>query len=128
MDFNGTYVITSPEKTVPGPTYISHAQFSKYLALWFRASLGLSAKEFSTVYGSQSSRSGAASAASNGGVPMELWGQHEDWKSVKSQKNYMKRGPEAIFSVSRAAMTQRTGSYFWGVNSSGCGASRGHPV
>jgi len=31
--FNGRYVITSPEKTVPGPTFISYAQFSKYLAL-----------------------------------------------------------------------------------------------
>ena len=36
---------------------------------------------------------------------MELWGQHGDCKFVKSQKNYMKRDPEAIFSVSRAAMT-----------------------
>ena len=36
---------------------------------------------------------------------MELWGQHGAWKSVKSQSNYMKRDPEAILSVSRAAMT-----------------------
>jgi len=59
--FNGRYVITSPEKTVLGPTFISYAQFSKYLALWFGASLGLSPKDFSTIYGSQSSRSGAGS-------------------------------------------------------------------
>ena len=103
--FNGRYVITSPDKTIPGSTFISYAQFSKYLALWFGASLGLSPKEFSTNYGSRSGRSGAASVASNDGVPMELWGQHGDWKSVKSPKNYMKRDQEAILSVSRVVMT-----------------------
>ena len=72
MGFNGRYIITSPEKTVPGPTFISYAQFSKYLALWFGASLGLSPKEFSSIYGSQSGRSGAASATTNVGVSMEL--------------------------------------------------------
>ena len=110
--FNGRFVLTSPEKTAPGPSFISYAQFSKYLALWFGASLGLSPKEFSTVYGSQSGRSGAASAAANVGVSMELWGQHGDWKSVKSQKNYMKRDPEAILSVSRAAMTPVSAAHF----------------
>jgi hypothetical protein len=103
--FNGRGVITSPERTAPGPSFISYAQFSKYLALWFGDSLGLSPKQFSSIYGSQSGRSGAASAASNAGVAMELWGQHGAWKSVKSQANYMKRDPEAILSVSRAAMT-----------------------
>ena len=110
--FNGRCVIKSPESTIPGATFISYAQFSKYLALWFGATLGLSPKEFSTVYGSQSGRSGAASAAANAGVPMELWGQHGDWKSVKSQKNYMKRDPEAILSVSRAAMTPVPAAFF----------------
>ena len=110
--FNGRFVITSPENTVPGPSFISYAQFSKYLALWFGASLGLTPKEFSTVYGSQSGRSGAASAASNAGVSMELWGQHGAWKSVKSQANYMKRDPEAILSVSRAAMTPVPAVFF----------------
>jgi len=52
--FNGRFVIKSPEKTVPGPTFISYAQFSKYVAQWFGASLGLSPKGFSTVYGSHS--------------------------------------------------------------------------
>ena len=50
--FNGTCVITSPERTVPGPNFISYAQFSKYLALWLGATLGLSPKEFCAVYGS----------------------------------------------------------------------------
>jgi hypothetical protein len=39
--FDGRCVITSPERTVPVPNFISYAQFSKYLALWFSASLGL---------------------------------------------------------------------------------------
>ncbi len=76
--FNGRFVLTRPEKTAPGPSFISYAQFSKYLALWFGASLGLTPKEFPIVYGSQSGRSGAASAVANDGVPMELWGQHGD--------------------------------------------------
>ena len=71
-DLNGRFVIKSLEKTVPGPNFISYAQFSKYLAIWFGASLGLSPNEFSIVYGSQSGRSGGASAASNAGVSMEL--------------------------------------------------------
>ena len=74
--FNGRCVITIPERTVPGPNFISYAQFSKYLALWFGASLELFPKEFATVYGSQSGRKGVASAISNVGVSMELWGQH----------------------------------------------------
>ena len=110
--FNRRCVVTSPERTVPGPNFISYAQFSKYLVLWFGASLGISPKQFSTIYGSQSGRSGAASATSNAGVAMELWGQHGAWKSVKSQANYMKRDPEAILSVSRAAMTPAPATAF----------------
>jgi len=102
--FNGRSVITSPEKMVPGPIFISYTKFSNCRALWFGASLGLSPKEFSTFYGSHCVCSGVASATSNARVSMELWGQHGDWKSVKSQKNYMKRYPEAILSVSTAAI------------------------
>ncbi len=83
-------------------------------SIW-RYGLGLpwvSPKEFSSVYGSQSGRSGAASAAANAGVPMELWGQHGDWKSVASQKAYMKRDPASILSVSRATMTSLKGDPF----------------
>jgi hypothetical protein len=103
--FNGRHVITSPERTSPGTTFISYAQFSKYLALWFGESLGLTAKEFLAIYGSQSGRSGAASATSNAGVQWELWGQHGDWKSEDAQRAYMKRDSASVLSVSRAAMT-----------------------
>ena len=126
--FDGRYVITSPEKTVPGPTFISYAQFSKYLALWFGASLGLSPKEFSTICGSQSGRSGVASATSNARVSMELWGQHGDWKSVKSQKNYLhEAGPGGDPLRLPGFYDTSPGIYFWGANSCGSGASHGLP-
>ncbi len=32
-EFNGRLVITSPERMAPGPSFITYAQFSKYLAL-----------------------------------------------------------------------------------------------
>ena len=35
---------------------------------------------------------------------MELWGQHGDWASFKSQKRYMKRDIKYLFSVSLAVM------------------------
>ncbi len=76
--FNGRLVITSLERTAPGPSFITYAQFSKYLALWFGASSGLSPKEFSAAYGSQSGRSGSVFATANAGVPMKLWGHHGD--------------------------------------------------
>jgi len=41
---------------------------------------------------------------SNGGVPAELWGQHEDWKTLDAQKRYMKSDKTRWLSMSRAAM------------------------
>jgi hypothetical protein len=35
---------------------------------------------------------------------VELWGQHGDWASFKSQKRYMKRDIESLLSVSKAVM------------------------
>ena len=58
----------------------------RYLSLWFEGILGLTREEFKGQYGSQSSRIGSASAASNVGIPVELWGQHGDWAYFKSQK------------------------------------------
>jgi hypothetical protein len=37
---------------------------------------------------------------------VELWGQHGDWASFKSEKRYMKRDViESLLSVSKAAMS-----------------------
>ncbi len=68
--------------------------------------MGLSPTEFLSRYGSHSGRSGGASAASNAGIPLELWGQHGDWKSAAAQRCYMQKDVVSILSVSRAAMGQ----------------------
>ncbi len=59
---------------------------------------------FRKLFATQSGRSGGASAASNAGVPSELWGQHGDWKSFESQRRYKKSDPARLLSVLRAAM------------------------
>ncbi len=59
---------------------------------------------------SQSGRSGGASAASNAGIPLELWRQHGDWATYKSQNRYMKKDIKAILSVSLAAMEMTSSS------------------
>jgi len=58
-----------------------------------------------------SGRIGCAFAASNKGIPAELWGQHGDWSSFKSQKRCMKRdNKKALLSVFLAAMGQPSAS------------------
>jgi hypothetical protein len=104
--FNGRLVKKSPERTSPGHDYIAYGQFSTLLALWLGGVMGLSPEEFLEKYGSQSDRNGEASAASNAGISLELWGQHGVWKSAAAQSCYMKRGSESILSVSRASMRQ----------------------
>jgi hypothetical protein len=69
--------------------------------------MGISPTEFLSRYGSQSGRSGGASATSNAGIPLELWGQHGDWKSAAAQRCYMQKDAMSILSVSRAAMGQQ---------------------
>ena len=61
------------------------------LSLLFGGIVGLTPEEFKNQYGSHSGRLGSASAASNATIPVELWGQHGDWASFKSQKIYMKK-------------------------------------
>jgi len=59
----------------------------RYLSIWFGGILGLTVEEFKGQYSSQSGRIGSASAAVNAGIPVELWGQHDDWALFKSQKD-----------------------------------------
>ena len=105
--FDGKLVAKSPGRTLPGKDFISYSQFARFLSLWFGGVLGCSAAEFKAQFGTQSGRSGGASAASNAGVPLELWGQHGDWKSMSAQRCYMARDTAALLSVSRAAMGQQ---------------------
>ena len=106
--FNGRLVARSPGKTLPGKEFISYDQFSRFLSLWFGGVLGCSAAEFKLRFGTQSGRSGGASAASNAGIPLELWGQHGDWASMAAQRCYMEKDMAALLSVSRAAMGQHS--------------------
>ena len=76
--FNGRLVKKSPERTSPGNECITYAQLSTCLSLWFGGLMGIPPTEFLSRYGSQSGRNGGASAASNAGIPLELWGQHGD--------------------------------------------------
>ncbi len=68
--------------------------------------MGIPPTEFLSRYGSQSGRSGGALAASNAGIPLELWGWHGDWKSAAAQRCYMQKDVGSILSVSPAAMGQ----------------------
>ncbi len=74
------------------------------MLLWFGEVLGISTQEFKAQYGSQSGRTGGASAASNADIDLELWGQHGGWASFNSQKRYMKKYVKALLSVSMAVM------------------------
>ena len=42
---------------------------------------------------------------------MEIWGQHGDWASIKSQKYYMKRDVTCFLYVSLAANEPKLPSY-----------------
>ncbi len=74
------------------------------MSLWFGEVLGISTQAFQAQYGSHLGRIGGASAASNAGIALELWGQQGDWASFESQKRYMKKDTKALLSVSLAAM------------------------
>jgi hypothetical protein len=58
--------------------------------------MGISVKAFRKHFATQSGRSGGASAASNACIPVELWGQHGDWKTMNAQKRYVKSDKDTI--------------------------------
>jgi len=74
--FNGRLVKKRPERIFSGNECITYTHFSTFLALWFGGVMMISPMKFHSLYGSQSGRSGAALAASNAGIPLEIWGQH----------------------------------------------------
>jgi hypothetical protein len=102
--FNGRLVAKNPGKTAPGPDKITYDQMLRFMGLWFSGVMGIPLALFKKQWATQSGRSGSASAASNAGVPAEIWGQHGDWHSLDAQKVYMKTDKELLLSVSRAAM------------------------
>ena len=72
--------------------------------MWFSGVLKISTRDFRKQFGTQSGRSGGASAASNVGVGVELWGQHGAWASWESKKCYMSRDRASVLSVTRAIL------------------------
>jgi hypothetical protein len=84
--FNGRLVAKNPNRTTPMEIVIKYAKYMRYFSLWFGCILGLTPEEFKGEYGSQLGPIGFASAASNAGIPVELWGQHGDWASFKAKK------------------------------------------
>ena len=102
--FNGKLVATSPSTTAPGPKKITYDQFFRFPSLWFSGVMCVSVAAFRKQFATQFGRSGCAFAASNAGVPAELWGQHGDLSTWEAQKRYMKSDTARLLSVSRAAM------------------------
>ncbi len=88
------------QKTVPYDVQIKYDQYVRYLSLWFIEVLGTLTREFKSQYGSQSGRSGGASAPYNVDIDLELWGKHGDWATFQSQKRYMKKDVKALLYVS----------------------------
>ena len=76
--FNERLVAKSPRTTAPRSKKITYDQFLRFVSLWFSGVMGVSVAVFRKQFATQSGRSGGASAASNGGVSTELWGQHGD--------------------------------------------------
>ena len=72
--------------------------------------MGLSIEECKSQYGSQSGRVGSYSTASNTGLLVELWGQHGDWASFKSQKRNTKRDIKSLLSLSLVDMGKHSSS------------------
>eukprot|EP00873_Tetraselmis_striata_P037156 jgi/Tetstr1/457420/TSEL_004206.t1 len=82
----------------------------RYLARWLSPLLtpAITEAAFLTRFGTQSSRSGGASAAANADIPFATWGQHGGWKSTSAQLRYYRyMGPdeEHVLFVSRAILT-----------------------
>ncbi len=107
--FNGRLVAKSPRTTPPGPKKITYDKFLCFMSLWFSRVMGLSVAAFWKQFITQSGRSGGAYAASNGGVPVEIWEQHGECKTLDAEKRYMKSVNTHLLSVSRAVVRLLTG-------------------
>eukprot|EP00873_Tetraselmis_striata_P039033 jgi/Tetstr1/459297/TSEL_004695.t1 len=92
---------------VPSSSPIEYPTFRRYLARWLSPLLtpAITEAAFLTRFGTQSSRSGGASAAANADIPFATWGQHGGWKSTSAQLRYMGLDEEHVLSVSRAILT-----------------------
>eukprot|EP00873_Tetraselmis_striata_P029294 jgi/Tetstr1/449558/TSEL_036645.t1 len=92
---------------VPSSSPIEYPTFRRYLAGWLGPLLthAMTESAFLTRFGTQSSRSGGASAAANADIPFATWDQHGGWKSTSAQLRYMGLDEEHVLSVSRAILS-----------------------
>eukprot|EP00873_Tetraselmis_striata_P006742 jgi/Tetstr1/427006/TSEL_017211.t1 len=106
--FSGTVLRHKGELgIIPSSSPIEYPTFRRYLARWLSPLLtpAMTEAAFLTRFGTQSSRSGGASAAANADIPFATWGQHGGWKSTSAQLRYMGLDEEHVLSVSRAILT-----------------------
>ena len=109
LEFNGRLVAKSSRTIAPWPKRIAYDQYLRFLSIWFNGFIGISVGVFRKQFSTQSVRSGFAPAASNTGVPAELWRQHGDRKSLTAQARNVKCDTAQLFSLSRAVMHLPTG-------------------
>eukprot|EP00873_Tetraselmis_striata_P003080 jgi/Tetstr1/423344/TSEL_014040.t1 len=106
--FSGTVLRHKGELgVVPSSSPIEYPTFRRYLTRWFGPVLtpAMTEAAFLTRFGTQSSRSGGASAAANADIPIATWGQDGGWKSTSAQLRYTGLDEEHVMSVSRAILT-----------------------
>eukprot|EP00873_Tetraselmis_striata_P000097 jgi/Tetstr1/420361/TSEL_011480.t2 len=106
--FSGTVLRHKGELgMVPSSSPIEYPTFRRYLARWLGPLLtpAMTESAFLSRFGTQSSRSGGASAAANADIPFATWGQHGGWKSTSAQLRYMGLDEEHVLSVSRAILS-----------------------
>eukprot|EP00873_Tetraselmis_striata_P022792 jgi/Tetstr1/443056/TSEL_031114.t1 len=106
--FSGTVLRHKGELgMVPSSSPIEYPTFRRYLARWLGPLLtpAMIESAFLSRFGTQSSRSGGASAAANADIPFATWGQHGGWKSTSAQLRYMGLDEEHVLSVSRAILS-----------------------
>eukprot|EP00873_Tetraselmis_striata_P020661 jgi/Tetstr1/440925/TSEL_029195.t1 len=106
--FSGTVLRHKGELgMVPSSPPIEYPTFRRYLARWLGPLLtpAMTESAFLSRFGTQSNRSGGASAAANADIPFATWGQHGGWKSTSAQLRYMGLDEEHVLSVSRAILS-----------------------
>jgi hypothetical protein len=98
-----------PRLLTPGVP-ISYGRYRACLSVGLGPLLSppLSPAAFLRRFGTQSARSGGASAASNAGIPFEVWGQHGGWRSRAAQLVYMACDVPTTLSTSLAIMPSVT--------------------
>eukprot|EP00873_Tetraselmis_striata_P020603 jgi/Tetstr1/440867/TSEL_029140.t1 len=107
--FSGTVLRDKGELgIVPPSSPIEYPTFRRYRARWLSpllAPTAITEAAFLTRFGTQSSRSGGASAAANADIPFATRAQHGGSKSTSAELRYMGLDEEHGLSVSRAILT-----------------------